>query len=83
MKRWTPEALPARHLEGKEELHVWGHDFNARSILENNHGHSDYVLQCPQGVTGCCSNYTPRQSHPRFLGPSNYHLKSLKRKAPL
>jgi len=87
MKRWTPEELPDRHLKGEEELHAWGHDFNARSILENNQGHSDYALQCPQGVSGCCGVFRPRQSHPHFVGLSRrsrrYDPKSLKGKASL
>jgi hypothetical protein len=84
MKRWTPEALSDHRLEGEEELHAWGHDFNAGNTLENNQGHSDYILQCPQGVTGCCGNFTTRRSYPHFV-PSRrshrYNPKSLKRKA--
>jgi hypothetical protein len=87
MKSWTPEALPDRWLAAEREFRAWGHDFNARGILENNQGCADYIRQCPQSVSGCCGNFGPRQAYPHFVGPSrrSYRLKpeSLKRKASL
>jgi hypothetical protein len=87
MKPWTREALSDRYFAAEEELRAWGHDFNARGMLENNQGHSDYILQCPQSVTGCCGIFSPRQPYPHLVGlsrRSNRHKpKLLNRKASL